>query len=136
MQKSLRMKWKLHSKQRQICFLHSTGQSFSIAREELVHFIQASGSSSVFNQVTGNQGSEILGSLLSNGAVYLINPNGILIGPDAKIETAGFLASTLDLFKGDLENKTLQFTGESERESSTKGRSAAQVEIFSSLLAR
>jgi hypothetical protein len=40
--------------------------------------------------------SQIYGTLESNGQVFLINPNGILIGPDAVINTSAFVASLLD----------------------------------------
>jgi len=42
--------------------------------------VQQSSQSAVLNRVVGSSRSEILGSLLSNGQVYLINPNGIMFG--------------------------------------------------------
>lgn len=68
----------------------------------------------MLNRVIGNSSSEIFGQLLSNGAVYLINPNGVVIGPSGYVETAGFIASTLDLFKGDLDENTFRFQGDSQ----------------------
>jgi len=41
------------------------------------------------------------GQLQSNGRVYLINPNGITIGAGARIDTAGFVASSLKLSDSD-----------------------------------
>jgi hypothetical protein len=38
-----------------------------------------------------------LGTLLANGQVFIINGDGILIGPNAVINTAGFLATTNDI---------------------------------------
>lgn len=70
---------------------------FSIATQESLHFAQANAASAVLNRVTGTQVSSLLGTLTSNGKVYLINPSGVLIGPDALIQTAGFLASTANL---------------------------------------
>src|SRR5262249_25984849 len=50
------------------------------------------------NRVTGGLGpSEILGSLPANGRIFLINRDGILFGPNAVINTAGFLATTNDI---------------------------------------
>lgn len=81
---------------------------FSIGLDELVKFIQPSNDSLVINRVIGSAMSSILGRLESNGSVFLINQNGILIGENAIIDTSQFLASTLDmpnseelLFKGD-----------------------------------
>ncbi|MBI4293123.1 MAG: filamentous hemagglutinin N-terminal domain-containing protein, partial [Betaproteobacteria bacterium] len=70
-------------------------QGFSIGADEVTRFIQQSAASSVLNRVTGAESSAILGQLLSNGRVYLINPNGIFIGGGAVIDVAGFLASSL-----------------------------------------
>src|ERR1043165_2333332 len=71
--------------------------SFSIDAAESVRFQQMTSDSAVLNRVTGLEQSALLGSLLSNGCVYLLNPNGVLIGPDARIDAASFLASTLDV---------------------------------------
>jgi filamentous hemagglutinin family protein len=70
---------------------------FSIATGETVRFTQPSASGAVLNRVTGALPSSIDGTLSSNGAVYLINPNGIAISSSGVVDTAGFLASTLDL---------------------------------------
>lgn len=90
-------------------------ESFSIARGELTRFIQPNANSAVLNRVRGNSASQIEGMLRANGRVYLINPNGILIGPNGTIDVAGFVASTLDT--GDrafMRGGNLRFTGASE----------------------
>ncbi|MFA6502490.1 MAG: filamentous hemagglutinin N-terminal domain-containing protein [Parachlamydiales bacterium] len=84
---------------------------FSINSNETTKFIQPNSSSSILNKVTGNDISKIYGSLQSNGKVYLINQKGILIGPDGKINTNGFIASTLDLEDNEYINgKDFHFT--------------------------
>ncbi|WP_420422219.1 filamentous hemagglutinin N-terminal domain-containing protein [Simkania sp.] len=70
---------------------------FSIGKGEQVHFEQPHTRSVVLNRVTSDQRSHLFGQLTSNGMVFLINPNGVLIGADASIETGGFLASTANL---------------------------------------
>ncbi|MBP9218219.1 MAG: filamentous hemagglutinin N-terminal domain-containing protein, partial [Sterolibacterium sp.] len=72
-------------------------QRFGIAAGESVRFLQPSASSSVLNRVLGNDPSQLLGQLTSNGRVWLVNPAGILVGPGARIDTAGFVASTLNV---------------------------------------
>jgi len=72
-------------------------QDFSIQQGELTNFLQPSSSSAVLNRVTGGNPSNILGTLQANGQVFLVNPNGILVGPSGVINTAGFTASTLDV---------------------------------------
>jgi len=69
---------------------------FSIDSSETVRFVLPSVSSAVLNRVTSLSPSELNGALLSNGRVYLINPNGIMVGPTGRINVQGFTASTLD----------------------------------------
>ena len=69
--------------------------SFSIAANEAVHFIQPSVSSIALNRVIGIDPSVILGQLQANGRIFLINPNGILFGAGAQINVGGLLATTL-----------------------------------------
>ena len=69
-------------------------QSFNIGKGNTVQFVQQSSASMVFNRVTGSTPSSILGNLISNGKVFLINPNGITIGTGAYIYTAAFVASS------------------------------------------
>src|SRR5205809_1749733 len=72
--------------------------TFNIGVKESVQFNQPSSSSVALNRVTGGLGpSEILGTLTANGRIFLINRDGILFGPSAAINTAGFLATTNDI---------------------------------------
>lgn len=71
--------------------------SFSIPAGERVRFYQPSVDSSVLNRVTGAQSSQLQGQLVSTGQVVLVNPNGILIGPGAVIDTGSFIASTTNI---------------------------------------
>ena len=61
-----------------------------------------SSSSVQLDRVTGGLGpSQILGSLWSNGRVFLVNPDGMLFGAGATVNTAGFLATTHDISNAD-----------------------------------
>ena len=71
--------------------------SFSIAADEAVHFVQPSVSSIALNRVIGTDPSVILGRLQSNGRIFLLNPNGILFGAGAQINVGGLLATTLQI---------------------------------------
>ena len=77
-------------------------QSFNIGVDITVQFVQQDASSMVFNRVTSSTPSSILGSLISNGKVFLINPNGVTIGHGAYIDTAAFVASSLGIKIEDL----------------------------------
>ncbi|MGC6411530.1 MAG: YDG domain-containing protein, partial [Candidatus Puniceispirillaceae bacterium] len=69
-------------------------QSFSINSNEQVHFIQPSTSSITANKVIGSDPSQILGQLSATGQLLLINPNGVVFGQNAQIDTASFIATT------------------------------------------
>lgn len=86
-------------------------QSFSIAAHEATRFLQQNASSSVLNRGVGADPSRILGSLSSNGQVFLINPAGILVDQGARIDVAGLVASTLNLSDHDFLAGRLRFTG-------------------------
>ncbi len=84
-------------------------ENFSINSNEIVNFVQPSVNSIVLNRVTSAAISEIYGNLKANGNLFLINPNGVIIGKDAIIETASFLASTLNLADVDFLSDNLRF---------------------------
>ena len=86
-------------------------QGFSIQQNEITRFVQESVNSAVLNRVTGSDPSDIFGQLLSNGRVFLINPNGMVFGPDSVIDTAGFVASTLNMSDEDFLEGKLNFEG-------------------------
>ena len=87
-------------------------EKFSIGVDEITEFLQPGSDAAILNRVTGGSASAINGLLEANGRVLLINPNGVLIGPSGRIDTAGFLASTLDLSDNDfLGGGDLLFSG-------------------------
>ena len=87
-------------------------QGFSIGAGEATRFIQQSASSAVLNRVVGQDISSIQGQLTSNGRVFLINPAGIIIGPNAMIDTAGFVGSALNMQNADFLAGKLRFEGD------------------------
>ena len=71
-------------------------QGFSIGKGGSVQFDNGSGAT--LNRVTGTSGSAIDGLLSGTGSVYLINPNGVIVGKTGEVKVGGsFVASTLDL---------------------------------------
>ncbi|MGB0721225.1 MAG: filamentous hemagglutinin N-terminal domain-containing protein [Gammaproteobacteria bacterium] len=86
-------------------------QRFGIAPGEVTRFHQQSSASAVLNRVTGGDPSRILGALRSNGRVFLINPSGIVFGQGARIDTAGFIASTLNMSDEDFLRGNYSFAG-------------------------
>lgn len=74
---------------------------FSTAPTETVNFNQPNASSITLNRVIGNEASVLQGALNATGKVFLLNSNGILISKGATVNTAGFVASTLNLTDDD-----------------------------------
>ena len=68
-------------------------KTFSIGESEKVAF----DAQNYLNLVTGTEASSILGQLTGGGSVYLINPNGILFGANAKVDVGAFYASTRNI---------------------------------------
>lgn len=77
---------------------------FSIKSGEITQFVQPGSGSAVLNRVTGGSQSEIQGALRANGNVFVINPNGILVGANGTIDVHGLVLSTLDVSDGDFLN--------------------------------
>lgn len=73
---------------------------FSLSASQSANFVMPDANSAVLNRVTGGQLSQINGALKSNGKVYLINPNGVIVGNGATIRAQSFIASTLDVSDG------------------------------------
>ena len=87
--------------------------NFNVGKDETVRFQQPGKDALALNRVTGNQQSVIDGSLLSNGHVLLVNPNGVVIGKNASIDVGGLVASTAhvkDNFMKEFGNSTGSFT--------------------------
>jgi len=100
---------------------------FSIETGEIVRFIQPNAAASVLNRVMEAYPSRLLGKLEANGQVLLINPNGVMIGRDANVNTGSLIASTLDLQNNlFLAGKEWSFTGSSQEPVVNKGRIEGQ----------
>lgn len=70
---------------------------FDIGKNETLNFTFNQEYLNVINHVTGSEMSQLLGTLnAKNGNVYLINPNGILVGGGARIDTGSLILSTLN----------------------------------------
>ena len=70
---------------------------FGIPEDTGVYFADPDSISTIFSRVTGENPSEIYGTLgvLGDADLFLLNPNGILFGVDAELDMAGsFVGST------------------------------------------
>ncbi len=74
-------------------------QEFNIGAGEKVYFTNPTNITNIFTRITGNNPSNISGTLgvLGNANLFLLNPKGIIFGPNAQLDLHGsFLASTAD----------------------------------------
>ena len=74
-------------------------QEFNIQQGRGVYFSNPDGVQNILTRVTGNNGSNILGTLGVDGKadLFFINPNGIIFGPEAKLDVQGsFFGATAD----------------------------------------
>ncbi len=84
---------------------------FNIASGETTRFVQPGASSIALNRILDSSPSQIFGSLQANGNVFLLNPNGILFGPSARVNVNGLVATSLSMEDQDFLNGKLRFAG-------------------------
>ena len=89
-------------------------QEFSIGSGETVRFVQPGADSVILNRVVGGNSSEIFGSLVANGRIFLINPSGIVFGAGSQVNVGSLVASTLNLKgngngNGQMPGQTIEF---------------------------
>jgi filamentous hemagglutinin family protein len=80
---------------------HSFGE-FNVGEGRGVYFTNPVGIKNILSRVSGNNVSNIFGKLgvLGNANLFLINPNGIIFGPNARLDVNGsFLISTASSLK-------------------------------------
>ncbi|WP_175551031.1 filamentous hemagglutinin N-terminal domain-containing protein [Spirulina major] len=76
-------------------------QDFNVGAGQAVYFANPAAIGTIFTRVTGPNFSSILGTLgvLGTADLFLLNPNGIYFGPNARLDLKGsFHASTADQF--------------------------------------
>ena len=78
---------------------HSFSQ-FSVPTNGSAIFNNMTDVQNIFSRVTGSQLSNIDGILKTQGGLFLMNPNGIVFGPNARLELGGsFLGTMLLILK-------------------------------------
>ena len=91
---------------------------YNINVNELVKYIQPGASSVILNRVTGADPSSILGQLVANGRVFIVNPNGVLFGAASKVDVAGLLATTFSIKDSDFMQGNFTFNQDPLKKSS------------------
>ncbi|MBN1840499.1 MAG: filamentous hemagglutinin N-terminal domain-containing protein [Campylobacterales bacterium] len=110
-------------------------QNFSIGATETVNFHQPSVNAITLNRAVGNEKSIISGALNANGQVWILNSNGVLFNSSAKVNTAGLLATTMQLSDEDFQNGVYSFKGDSSASVINLGEITIRDGGYASLLA-
>jgi filamentous hemagglutinin family protein len=94
--------------------------SFSIGKSGTVKINNGMGAT--LDRVTGGNLSQIMGTLSATGSVYLVNPQGVVVGKSGVVTTGGsFVASSLDISNQNfMAGSTLAFKGDGTSEAVVK----------------
>lgn len=75
---------------------------FESAASETIRFDQPGAAALTLNRVVGVDPSFLGGALQANGRLFILNPNGIVFGPNAVVNVGSLVASTLNMTDADL----------------------------------
>jgi filamentous hemagglutinin len=81
--------------------------SFNVGADGRVIFEQPGANSIALNRIFQGDPSRILGAIEANGQIFLINQNGFMFGPTARVRTAGLMVSSLNMTDRTFENGLL-----------------------------
>ncbi|GAA0529921.1 filamentous hemagglutinin family protein [Rhizomicrobium palustre] len=84
-------------------------KKFDIAKGETTTFIQPDASALAVNRIGGADPAKILGNLMANGKVILIDGNGFMFGPNAKVNVGALVATTSDASNADIMSGKAKF---------------------------
>ncbi|MEY3200572.1 MAG: hypothetical protein RIR70_122, partial [Pseudomonadota bacterium] len=82
---------------------------FNIGATESVRFNQPASNAATLNRVLDSNPTSILGSLSANGRVFVVNPNGVVFGNNARVDVGAMVASTLAIADADFNAGRLRF---------------------------
>lgn len=68
-------------------------QRFNVGPDNRITFTQPDGKSITLNRVLGGDPSKIYSAITSNGQLILVNPNGIMFGPNSHVSSSALVAS-------------------------------------------
>ncbi|NTZ07075.1 filamentous haemagglutinin family protein [Burkholderia metallica] len=94
-----------------------TWETMNVGRQTTLNFDQSGGTQTngannwaVLNRINDPSGrpSQVLGNITAQGAVYVINRNGVLFGAGSQVNVHSLVASSLDVLNMNNYNQTLQ----------------------------
>lgn len=85
--------------------------NMNVGANDTLTFAQKNASAAVLNRISSADPTTILGTLNANGRVFIVNPNGVLIGNGARVNVGSLIASSLNISDEDFKADRLRFTG-------------------------
>ena len=96
--------------------------SFDVGKNATVNFNQPDANASTLNRVNSATKSMINGAVNSNGQIIFVNPNGVVFGKGAEINTGAITATTMDIRDADYLNGTMSYSGNGTGKVVNKGK--------------
>ncbi|MDF1810463.1 MAG: filamentous hemagglutinin N-terminal domain-containing protein [Phycisphaerales bacterium] len=84
--------------------------SFQIAAGETVEFIMPNENSRVLNLIQSGVPTEIMGTILGNGQVFLVNPSGVIFGQGAVVNVGAMYAAAGNISTSDFMSGVYRFS--------------------------
>ncbi|MEQ8850203.1 MAG: filamentous hemagglutinin N-terminal domain-containing protein [Phycisphaerales bacterium] len=84
--------------------------NFDIAPHEMVQFIQPGADSRVLNRILSGAPTNIEGTLLANGQLYLVNPSGVIFGKNSVVNAGALYAAAGNISNQDFLAGVNRFT--------------------------
>lgn len=85
-------------------------QSFDIGASAGVRFNQPGRNSVALNRVQSSEASQIFGQLTANGQIVLVNPSGVVFGPNSRVDVGGLVAAAMKITDEDFLAGRYKFT--------------------------
>jgi filamentous hemagglutinin family protein len=86
--------------------------TFNVGKDAQVNFNQPSASAVTLNRVLDTNASQIMGRINATGQVFLVNPNGVLFGPNSQVDVGGLVATTQNISNADFMAGKSTFEGD------------------------
>lgn len=84
--------------------------SFNIGAGETVEFIMPGVDSRVLNRITNGTPTEIMGNLIGNGQIFIVNPAGVIFGQGAVVNVGALYAAAGNISNADFTSGLFRFT--------------------------
>ncbi len=84
-------------------------QNFDIGADGTVQFFQPGSAAAALNRIHDGNPTGIMGSLIANGRIFIVNPAGVVFGSGAAVNVTQLIASSHDIENADFLNGIYDF---------------------------